>query len=84
MSDIESEREETIERLNEVVDHAEYKVFGNGRIRDEEKERIRIKYLNLIVSAANSKRSLLKDRDLDELAERIAELEEQEERAKYR
>lgn len=80
---IRSEREATIDRLNQVVDHAE-KVFGDGRIRDEKKERIRIRYLNTIVSAANAKRALLKDKDLDELEERIAELEENRERAKYR
>ena len=83
MSDL-SDREETIERLDRVIAYAEYKSLGDGRIVDAENERIRIKFLNTIVSAANAKRAMLKDKDLDELGERIAELEEQRERAKYR
>ena len=83
MSDL-SDREETIERLDAVIDYAEHKSLGDGRIVDTENERIRIKFLNTIVSAANAKRAMLKDKDLDELGERIAELEEQRERAKYR
>ena len=79
-----TDREEALAKLSDVTEYAEYKVFGKGRIRNEQKEHIRIKYLRTIVSAANAKRSLLKDRDLDELADRIAELEEQRERAKYR
>ena len=79
-----STREETIERLDRVIAYAEHKSLGDGRIVDTENERIRIKFLNTIVSAANAKRAMLKDKDLDELGERIAELEEQRERAKYR
>jgi hypothetical protein len=79
-----STREETIARLDTVIDYAEYKSLGDGQIVDVENERIRIKFLNTIVSAANAKRAMLKDKDLDELGERIAELEEQRERAKYR
>ena len=83
MSDL-SDREETIERLDRVIAYAEYKSLGDGRIVDTENERIRIKFLNTIVSAANAKCSMLKDKDLDELAERIEELEQREARAKYR
>ena len=79
-----TDREATLKRLDEVIEYAEYKSLGDGRITDPENERIRIKFLNTIVSAANAKRALLKDKDLDELDERIAELEEQKERAKYR
>lgn len=79
-----SERERTLARLDDVTEYAEYKVFGKGRIRNEEKERIRIKLLNTLVSAANAKRALLKDKEIEENAERIAELEEQQERARYR
>jgi hypothetical protein len=79
-----STREETIERLDAVIDYAEYKSLGDGRIVDAENERIRIKFLNTIVSAANAKRAMLRDKDLDELAERIDQLEEREARAKYR
>lgn len=79
-----SDREKALVKLNNVTEFAEYKIFGKGQLRDPERERLRIKYLNTIVSAANAKRALLKDRDLDDLADRIAELEEQKERAKYR
>lgn len=74
---IQSERDEALATLSDVVEHARYKSLGDGRIRSPEKERIRLKYLRVIVSALDSRRQYLADKDLDELAEEIESLKEQ-------
>jgi hypothetical protein len=71
-----SDRDELIERLDDVIASAERKTSGPGRLADESKERLRIKYLRTIIQAASAQRLLLKDRDLDDLAERVEALEE--------
>ncbi len=70
-----SDRDELIDRLDTVIARSAYKAAGQGRIRDEEKERVRIKYLRTMVQAINAERRLLNDRDLDDLAERVDALE---------
>ena len=74
---IQSERDEALASLTEIVDHARYKSLGDGRIRSPEKERVRLKYLRVMVSALDSRRQYLADKDLDELAEEIEALKEQ-------
>ena len=76
---IQSERDEALATLNEVIDHARYKSLGDGRIRSPEKERIRLKYLRVIVSAEAERRKFLVDKELEELAERLEAIEEQQE-----
>ena len=76
---IQSERDEALATLSEVIDHARYKSLGDGRIRSPEKERIRLKYLRVIISAQDTRRKILADKELEELAERLEEIEEQQE-----
>lgn len=76
---IQTERDEALATLSEVVDHARYKSLGDGRIRDESKSRIRLKYLRVIISAQAERRKLLADKELEELSERLEALEEREE-----
>lgn len=71
-----TDREKAIQELREVREQARYKVFGDGRIRDTKKEKVRIQYLRVLVHAANSERQLLKDRELEEMYARLEELEE--------
>ena len=65
--EIQSERDEALATLSEIVDHARYKGLGDGRIRSPEKERVRLKYLRVIVKAESERRKLLADKDLEEL-----------------
>jgi hypothetical protein len=67
-------REEAIRELREVREQARYKSIGDGRIRDPEREKVRIKYLRTIVYAANAERQLLKDRDLDAMLNELEDL----------
>ena len=72
----ESGRDDVLADLLAVRERAQYKVLGDGRIRDKERAEIRIKYLRLVIQAANVERRLLKDKDLDELRERVERLEQ--------
>jgi len=74
--EIQSERDEALATLSEIVDHARYKSLGDGRIRSPKKERVRLKYLRVIVKAESERRKLLADKDLEELQERLDALEE--------
>lgn len=76
-AEIQTERDEALATLSEVVDEARYKSLGDGRIRSPEKERIRLKYLRVIISAQDTRRKILADKELEELAERLEALEEQ-------
>ena len=75
--EIQSQRDEALAELNDVVEQARYKTLGDGRIRSPEKERVRLKYMRVIISALNARRQYLNDKDLDELAGRVEELEEE-------
>ncbi len=76
---LQSERDEALATLSDIVDYARYKSLGDGRIRSPEKERIRLKYLRVIVSAQSERRKLLADKELEELQERLEALEERQE-----
>lgn len=76
-AEIQSARDEALATLSEVVDEARYKSLGDGRIRSPESERIRLKYLRVIISAQDTRRKMLADKELEELAERLEEIEEQ-------
>jgi len=68
------DRDDALADLSDVREYARYKVFGDGRIRDKEKEKIRIKYLRTLVYAASSERQIHKDRDLEEMQAEIDRL----------
>ena len=76
---IQTERDEALATLREIVDHARYKSLGDGRIRSPEKERIRLKYLRVIISAESERRKLLQDKELEDLQERLEAIEERQE-----
>jgi len=81
-AELQSERDEALATLNDIVDHARYKSLGDGRIRSPEKERIRLKYLRVIVSAVGERRKLLQDKELEELRERLEAIEKEQQRGK--
>jgi len=70
-----TDRQRVIEELREVRDYAKYKSIGDGRIRDPDLAKERIKYLRLFVYTAKAEREYLRDRDLEEMDERLSELE---------
>jgi hypothetical protein len=76
-AEIQTTRDTALAELSDVIDHARYKSFGDGRIRDAETERIRLKYLRIIIQAQGERRKMLADKEIIELKERIEELEKQ-------
>ena len=76
-AEIQTPREEALATLGEVVEQARYKSLGDGRIRSPEKEKIRLQYLRVIISAQGERRKLLQDKDLDELAEEVERLKDE-------
>ncbi len=68
-----SDYDDMLETLDVAIEEARYKI-ENGRVRDEEKEKVRIKWVRALAYAVNVRRQVTNDRDLDELAEEVAEL----------
>ena len=73
---IQTERDDALATLSDVVDEARYKSLGDGRIRSPEKERIRLKYFRVIISAQDTRRKLLADKELEALADEVEALKE--------
>ncbi|MWV40133.1 hypothetical protein [Natrialba sp. INN-245] len=74
--EIQNQRDDALAVLSDITEQARYKSLGDGRIRSPEKERIRIKYLRLIVQSQGERRKILRDKELEELEERLARIEE--------
>jgi hypothetical protein len=71
----EDEREDVLAELREAMDEALYKFVGDGRVRDPEKEQVRIKWLRAYTHAVGEYRRLVADLEESEHEERIARLE---------
>jgi len=61
-----------------AIDEAKYKI-ENGRVRSPENEKVRIKWVRALAYALNVRRQIAHDRDLEELAEKMDALEQQQE-----
>ncbi len=70
-------RKEILKHINMAIQEAKSKV-ESGRVYDVENEKIRIRWIKALGYLANSYRQLIKDKDLEDLTERIEELEEEE------
>lgn len=66
--------ESMLDTLDVAIDEAQRKI-ENGRVRDAEREKVRIKWVRCLAYAINVRRQVANDRDLEELAERIDALE---------
>lgn len=70
-----SEYGEMIDDLDAAISEARQKV-ESGRVYDAENERVRQGWVRVLAYATNVRRQVTTDRDLEELAERIDDLEE--------
>lgn len=64
-----------LETLDVAIDEAQRKI-ESGRVYDAENEKVRIKWIRALAYAINVRRQVTADRDLEELTERIEEIEE--------
>jgi hypothetical protein len=67
-------RDEVLSVLSGAIEEARWKV-ESGRVYDAENERVRQGWIKTLSYAVNTYASVLEDRELDELAERLDELE---------
>lgn len=63
-----------LENLDIAIEEARRKV-ESGRVYDPDNEKVRIKWIRALAYAVNVRRQVTTDRDLEELTERIEELE---------
>lgn len=66
--------DEMLDALDDLLDEALRKV-NSGRVYDAENERVRIKWIRVAAQVIDTRRKVKADRDLEELTERIEELE---------
>jgi len=66
--------ESMLETLDVAIEEAKYKI-ENGRVRDAENEKVRIKWIRALAYASNVHRQMQNDKDLEELSERLESLE---------
>ena len=71
-----SEIENMIERCDVALDELERKI-ENGRVHDPENERVRTQWISTMSTMLRTKRQLIETKQVDELADRVAELEEE-------
>lgn len=67
-------REQVLSQLSDAIEESHRKVMS-GRIQDPERERARQGWHQTLAQLANSYRLLSKDRDIDEMHERLDVLE---------
>ncbi|CQR49236.1 MULTISPECIES: hypothetical protein [Haloferax] len=68
-------RGEVLDLLEDAINETHRKI-ESGRVYDPENEKVRQGWMRVLGYLAGQYRQLLKDKDLDELAERIEALEE--------
>jgi hypothetical protein len=69
------EYDDLLGQLDVAIDEAKRKV-EQGRVYDADNEKVRIKWIRALAYAANVRRQIMNDRDLQELSERLERLEE--------
>lgn len=67
--------ERMLGQVDVAIEEALRKV-KQGRVYDAENEKVRIKWIRALAYAVNVRRQVTQDRDLEELTERIKQLEE--------
>jgi hypothetical protein len=70
-----SDHQRMLETLDVAIEEAREKV-ESGRVYNAENEKVRIKWIRALAYAINVRRQVVVDRDLEELTERIEEIEE--------
>lgn len=78
-----SEYDKMISDLDLGIDEIREKI-KTGRVRSPEHDKVRIKYYRALGYLIRTKADVREKKDLEELAERIEQVREQQERAKYR
>ena len=73
--DVQHEYDQMLDTLDAAIAEARRKV-ESGRVYDAENEKVRIKWIRALAYTVNVRRQVTTDRDLEELSERLEQLEE--------
>lgn len=73
--DIRDETDDMLRALDTSISSLEAKL-ESGRIKDPEKDRVRIKYHRALANAIKTRNTILSRREREEMAERLDKLEE--------
>lgn len=68
-------RSQDIEKLDDAIEEIHRKITS-GRIRDPVNEKVRIKQWKALAYVVEKKRVLLKDRELEEMSQRLERVED--------
>lgn len=71
-----SKRERMLDALDTAIAEAQEKI-ESGRVYDVDNEKVRIKWIHGLAYTMNVRRQIVQDRDLEELNERVKQLEQQ-------
>jgi hypothetical protein len=74
-SDTRDDFDDMLDTLDAAIEEAQRKV-EEGRIRDAENEKVRIKWIQALVRAVDVKRRVVNDSELAEVAEEVERLQE--------
>ena len=64
-----------LELLDDAIEEAHQKI-ESGRVYDAENEKVRIKWIHALSRAMNVRRQIVKERELEEVNERLDQIEE--------
>jgi hypothetical protein len=70
-----TDRDEMLSLMEDAIREAHRKV-QSGRVKSESKEKVRIQWVRALSYSVGQYRKLIKDRDLEEMNERLEALEE--------
>ena len=73
--DVQEDYDQMLDALDAAIAEARRKV-ESGRVYDAENEKVRIKWIRALAYTVNVRRQVTTDRDLEELSERLEQLEE--------
>ena len=76
MTEQTTDYESMLETLDVAIEEAERKI-ENGRVRSPENEKVRIKWVRALAYSLNVRRQIANDRDLEELAEEVEALKDE-------
>lgn len=71
--------DEMIAVLDEIIDLGLYKLTGDGRVSDPQKEKVRCEYMKRTEQAIRAKRKVVKDRHLQEMGKTLEAMRESDE-----
>ena len=68
--------ERLLETMHSMIDEAEHKTVGDGRVRNAESEKVKVAYMRATAQLAAQIRQIRQNRELRELHERLTVIED--------